>query len=400
MASEVTLLSTPQYLAPINSYLWFNGYSDWSPVLNFKYTYKVREIDPILDTVQEELGSYNIPASPQGEAYFSPNKILKPKISYSPIFSLSGYRANQDYFVKYNVKYGFKTDLTFPYVNEGYVAGYVAIIFTYPHNLPTGLYIEVETPSTFNPQYNTTALITDASNSLYVITDIPWGTSGPKIGGDVKIPYLDAVTYSTARGTLGFKFAGANIFQAGDIINIDKTDKTINVAYDGVCTVVETTSDTIAVDKEFGVASLVLGDNGGVVSKLDRINGTSSNYYTYNGTRKYDERTIDFSNRFAARSGSITSVGFLHDYSSSLWKEVPSTAAEVQQIFIDPSSALTSYQFRGYNSNMTLVSSASITFSCTYSSVYEFGCGPKDIPVMFGPSALTNVTYYELYLQD
>lgn len=397
---NVTLLSEPQFLSPLNAPVWFNCSADWATVQNFKYIYNVRQINDGATTVLDDLGTYRVPPSPTGTSYFSPNKILRTKFTYALVTSLGGYAYDTQYKVKYNVKYGFESDLTLNYFDELYDGGFVGLTFSYPHNLPAGMQIEVRTNGTLNPTYNTSAKITSVPNPYYLTTDISWGFSGPVLGGDVLIPYLDSQQIVSSQGTLGFKFSGPHFFLVGDVITIDKSNKSINIEYDGTCSVVAITSQSIAVNKEFGVTSSVVGDNGGYISRMQRTVGTSSTVYGYNGTRQYNEPNRDFGLSFSVSSGTITSngltaAGFLTTYEG--WKEVPVGYSETAQMFINTSS-LIKYKIRTYDSNFTLLTGAEITYTYTNPGVYTFGTGPSDVLTIFGASILNGATYYKVYL--
>jgi len=398
---NVTLLSEPKFLCPLNAPVWFNSSADWATVQNFKYVYTVRQIDPSSTSVIAELGNYPIPPSPTGTSYFSPNKILRTKFVYSLVGSLGGYVADTNYMVKYNVKYGFRTDLVLDYFDEYYDGGFVGLTFSYPHNLIVNQQIEVHTNGTLNPTYNTAATVSSVPNPYYIKTDIPWGLSGPVLGGDVKIIYYDAIQYVTSQGTLGINFNCPHFFLVGDIVTIDKRDKSINIEYDGTASVVAVASNRIALNKEFGTTSSVVGDNGGYISRMQRTVGTSSTIYGYNGTRQYDENTRDFGLSFSVSSTSITSdgltaAGFLTTYDG--WKDVPLAYHETAQIFVKTGSGLIRYKIRTYNSSFTQIGGAEVVFSPGVSQTYTFGVGPQDVLTIFGSSILNGATYYKVYL--
>lgn len=397
---NVTLLSEPKFLCPLNAPVWFNCSADWATVQNFKYIYNVRQINDGATTVLDDLGTYRVPPSPTGTSYFSPNKILRTKFTYSLVTSLGGYAYDTQYKVKYNVKYGFESDLVLNYFDEYFDGGFVGLTFSFPHNLLVNQQIEVSTNGTLNPTYNTAATVSSVPNPYYIVTDIPWGLSGPVLGGDVRILYYDAIQYVSSQGTLGIDFNCPHFFLVGDVITIDKRDKSINIEYDGTASVVATTSTRVALNKEFGVTSSVVGDNGGYISRMQRTVGTSSTVYGYNGTRQYNEPNRDFGLSFSVSSGTITSDGltaarFLTTYEG--WKEVPVGYSETAQMFINTSS-LIRYKIRTYNANFVLVSGAEITYTYTNPGVYTFGTGPADVLTIFGASILNGATYYKVYL--
>lgn len=396
---NVILITEPDTLSPLNAPVWFMSVGEWATVQNFKYIYNVREIQTTNTSLKTDLGTYRVPPAPDGTSYFSPNKILRTRFSYLPLSGLVGYTDSDNYMVKYNVKYGFESDLTLDYYDEYYDAGYVGLTFSYPHNLITNQNIKITTNGTLNPTYNTDAVILSVPNPYHVTTNIPWENNGPVIGGTVQIPYYQTIQYVTGQGTLGIDFNGSHFFKVGDIITIDKSDKSTNIEYDGTASVVGITTYSVAINKEWnGTAS---SPDGGLISRVQRISGTSSIAFGYNGTRQYDESTRDFGLSYSINSSTITAngataAGFLTNYDG--WKEVPDGYTETAQAFITNSSGLVRYKIKTYNENMTFITGAEIVFAPTYTRTYTFGTGPNDVRSIFGPTILNGATYYEVFL--
>ena len=403
--SNVTLLTEPNFLSPLNEKVWFNATGDWSTVPGFEYLYKVRQIATDSSSVLDNMGSYKIPPGPDGSAYFSPNKILRTKFNYGsmPLYGLQGYTTDTNW-VKYNVQYGFDSELELPYYDEIFGAGsFVSLTFSYPHNLSVGNYIVIHPVSTANPQYATTASVTAVVNTFEVKTDVPWGVPGPTIGGTITIPYYDAFQYISSSGTLGITFSGTHMFKVGDVITIDKTNKYVDIEYDGTASVILSTTSSIALDKEFLGTQSILGINGGIISNLQRVIGTSSQLYGYNGTRQYDERTRNFGLSYSVGAATITTngltaAGFLTHYEG--WKDIPSSAEEMSSIFVQAGSGLIKIEMKTYDVNLTQISTYQATFSSVYSQAYVIGVGTDNVIGMFGGSSLNGVTYYEVYLTD
>jgi hypothetical protein len=94
-------------------------------------------------------------------------------------------------------------------------------------------------------------------------------------------------------GNLGLTFSTPHGLELGDIITLDKDNKTVNPSYDGTCSVIQVVDTRlIKTDKAWGVSSI---NESGTITSLLRLTATSSNRTTYNGTRQYMERTKDFS---------------------------------------------------------------------------------------------------------
>jgi hypothetical protein len=136
---------------------------------------------------------------------------------------------------------------------------------------------------------------------------------------------------------------------------------------------------------------------------MQRIVGTSSLAYGYNGTRNYNEPNRDFGLDYSINSSTITSngataAGFLTDYKG--WKEVPTGYTETAQAFVTSTSGLIRYKIRTFDSNFLAVigGAAEIIFAPTYTGTYTFGVGPVDVVTIFGATILNGATYYRVYL--
>jgi len=256
----------------------------------------------------------------------------------------------------------------------------------------------VPLPSQLGTSFSATVILS-VPNPYHVTTNIPWENNGPVIGGTVQIPYYQTIQYVTGQGTLGIDFNGSHFFKVGDIITIDKSDKSTNIEYDGTASVVGITTYSVAINKEWnGTAS---SPDGGLISRVQRISGTSSIAFGYNGTRQYDESTRDFGLSYSINSSTITAngataAGFLTNYDG--WKEVPDGYTETAQAFITNSSGLVRYKIKTYNENMTFITGAEIVFAPTYTRTYTFGVGPEDVKDIFGSTILNGATYYEVFL--
>lgn len=97
-------------------------------------------------------------------------------------------------------------------------------------------------------------------------------------------------------GPLGLTFSTPHGFQEGDILLLDKTDKSLNPQYDGTCSVVTVVNAyDIITDKTFGQSSTA---EGGEVTDVLRMSYTSSQYRAFNGTRQYEELSLNFTNDY------------------------------------------------------------------------------------------------------
>ena len=125
---------------------------------------------------------------------------------------------------------------------------------------------------------------------------------------------------SNSSGFVALTFSSVHDFAVGDILILDKDNKTINQSYDGTCSVSQViNSYQIKTDITYGTAPTT-GTEPGVVTTQQRLTATSSTgKYTWNGTRQYLQGDTNFTGQFILASAS---TDFLTDWPSSTYKPV------------------------------------------------------------------------------
>jgi hypothetical protein len=194
-------------------------------------------------------------------------------------------------------------------------------------------------------------------------------------------------------GNLGLTFSTPHGLELGDIITLDKDNKTINPSYDGTCSVTQVVDTRlIKTDKPWGVSSL---SETGTITSLLRLTATSSNRITYNGTRQYMERTKNFSTTNIL-TGPTSS--FLSTYNQT-YKPVAADDYETLSMIFATATGNTFF-VDTYNAGGTIIGSYSypISGATTYQRV-DFGVGPKNL---FNASSINfaNVNTYRVYTKS
>jgi hypothetical protein len=190
--------------------------------------------------------------------------------------------------------------------------------------------------------------------------------------------FVDTISVS---GYMGLTFSTIQDFVVGDIITINKDNKNYNPQYDGTCSVTSVlNSYSIKTDKAFS-STLLAGESGYITNQF-RITGTSSDLYTWNGTRQYTERTKDFTQYIIGTVSAGTAGKFLTNYDVNVAKPIRLDDYETLSVIL-PSSILYPYYVfvSTFRADNTLIGTYGLTFSGgnTYRKV--------DIPV--GPMNLT-----------
>ena len=110
-------------------------------------------------------------------------------------------------------------------------------------------------------------------------------------------PGVDFVrTFSSTYSTLGLSFSVAHPFQVGDLLLINKDDKTTNPQYDGTASIIGLIgTSSIVTDNPF--LTIVTNETGSIDS-YQRVTGTTSGYFAFNGTRQYAQQGFDFGSTY------------------------------------------------------------------------------------------------------
>lgn len=355
MAATTSIISTPDYLSPVNDEFgnYWTLYNSSFSLTNFKYICRLNQVTfpsvstPTFTYLSQEL----IPPRPiNGYGIYSPFKTLLTLLSY-------------------DLHYG----MTF-----GALSG-------------TG----------------TMSNATQSANGL-VCYGLQYGI---QYNPDLTITTLLQVPAGSTPSYFGFSFSTAHNFNVGDII----TTQTQNPYFAGTAAVTQIlTTTSIKTDRLFSTASVV---SSGVVTNLQRIDGTSSYFWGYNGSRLYNEVNVNFYYELTQgiTASIVTSQPFLTEYPQTQQKLILSNQAETLSVMLNrngfsgPTAGFTTFKY--YNSSNSLLSTQ------TYSFVVGNGSsGPQqplqkwDIPVgtnnpymplttdyytvVFGKSA--GVTYSEI----
>lgn len=394
---NTTLISQPVTFNPLNTPIWYVALSDWVAVDDFRFNWKVEGIDKIGGVnVDKDYGLFQTPPNPDSIGVFTPIEVITTDIKFTYFQNLSTYTYSTDDWLRFRVGYGFDCRLSLPYYDELFNGDNVSLTFSYPHNLADEMYILIETDSTINPQYNgTICKITSVDNPYMVTTNMPWGSSGPVIGGRVKIPYSDTFNSS---GHLGLSFSGTHIFRKGDYLTINKNDKSINKEYDGEWLVLATASNSVVVDRAYGT-TYEAGLDGGIIERMSRLNGYSNQSVGIKGVREYKEVSRDFGDTYYMRLNITSSTfSFLTEYTD--WKLIPSNQDEEMRVF-NLGSTISNLVMKRYftagGSDTRQVSFNTSPIAGTTPMMWHVGVGTKNVLTMFGSDALDGVSKYEIY---
>jgi hypothetical protein len=239
-----------------------------------------------------------------------------------------------------------------------------------------------------NPFISTFVLSPEASSLLAYRVKYGFELNPNKI-------FTDTINVS---GNMGLTFSTAHDFVVGDIITINKDNKNFNPQYDGTCSVASVVNAvSIKTDKVF--STTILANESGVITNQFRISGTSSEEYTWNGTRQYNERTKDFTQYIIGTVSAGTGGKFLTNYDQSVYKPIRLDDYETLSMIL-PTSPLNPYyvSVSTFRSDNTLIATYGLTFSAvnTYRKV-DIPVGPMNLTALGIPFATVGANIVDSY---
>lgn len=216
--------------------------------------------------------------------------------------------------------------------------------------------------------------------------------------------YYDVFYFNSTN--VGLTFSTPHGLTAGDIITVNKTNKQINIVYDGTASVVSVPNPVFAViDKSWSGVNTPNGTDGGTITSIYRINATASTRYAFNGTRQYREREKNF-NQYVL--GLTNNNKFLRNYPSE-YKPInygplnhTHEYETVSLIVATPSTMSASVRFKIYNS--AGVEQTNYSYNLASGNTYrrlDIGVGTQNLANSFGINwSNPNYSYYTMtYLQ-
>jgi len=212
-------------------------------------------------------------------------------------------------------------------------------------------------------------------------------------------------------GFLALTFSTPVDLQVGDIIRIDKDDKTVNPQYDGTASVmaISNNNQLIFTDKLWGVNSA--NESGNIVEVL-RFPALSSKYSAYNGTRQYDEISTNFQNIYQLSSGTSTRK-FLTSFvgEKPVYFKTGEYATYETLSFLLGTQSNTNwnglgFRIKTYNSSDTLLATYDLPMANSFKTGtprYNGAAGPANLLAYspgVNPLMNNNVDKYQIYLYE
>jgi len=234
--------------------------------------------------------------------------------------------------------------------------------------------------------------------------------------------YNPGWTFSTSSHTylftlyLQLNFSSPVDLQINDLVTINMTTLLYNPQYNGTWKVFLITGGSAnaatAVVLRVIYGTVPSTTELGEITNIQRISGTTSTFWGWNGDRQYQESNQDFYNPYVVTG---TSSSFLTNYYNPYipqptfgnkitppytMKPVNADQWETIGFLYDPTSTITAYALILYDSNGYVISSGvlGLTSSFTTSRKYELGIGPKNIDLSFVGINWNTVAYYNILL--
>jgi hypothetical protein len=203
-------------------------------------------------------------------------------------------------------------------------------------------------------------------------------------------------TFSGSGGNLGLIVVDNTNFQVGDIIKLSKDNKAINSSYDGIQEILTLSGSTgMTVNTPYGIA---VTNESGSITLHSRITGSTGTLTTYNGTRQYNQRTVDFGDIYLIDvSSSVTLENFLYTYPEPRKKVFIDAYETLSFIATSTSGYSVTVERFDINGNVigTVGGTDTLVSAGTLRRRWNFGVGPQNIIDQTGnANYFDNVAYY------
>jgi len=195
------------------------------------------------------------------------------------------------------------------------------------------------------------------------------------------------------------QFSSTQSFAVGDIIQVSKTDNTVNTVYNGLQTVTAILTPTfLTTTATFSGVTVSAGGDGGTIVYMSRVNGTFSSYRAWNGTRQYDQRTKNFFNDYIQSS---SSTPFLTNYPVNTYKPIYQGQYEnLTFLADDPAYDITNVVVKTYNAANTLLLTVTQSISTDHNyRVFQVSTGTQNVLGFSGMTFSGSAKYYTVQLR-
>ena len=208
--------------------------------------------------------------------------------------------------------------------------------------------------------------------------------------------FTDTINVS---GNMGLTFSTTHEFAVGDLITINKDNKNFNTSYDGTCSVASVVNTySIKTDKVFNTATPLAGESGYVTDQF-RISGTTSAFFTWNGTRQYDERTKDFTTNLIGTQSGVFGKFLTNCYNATASSPKPVQSTDYETISLCLTVPGNTYYLHvdTYNTAGTFLGNYQTQMTSNTYRRLEIPAGPMNL---LGFVTFTNVAKYEIYVKS
>jgi hypothetical protein len=271
----VSVITTPDFLSPVNSEIWFRFDSASSSATNFKYriTPEYRP-EPFSTTSFTSVQLYKLPPRPNtGECQYTPNEPLRALFTYqiNP-FNTTGWATVSNNLYEFRIKYGFEYNPQVSFTLTSNVGGNLTLSFPNSTGIKVGDIIRIDKDNKqINAYYDgTCSVLSEVGNGQIVRTSVLYGLTVSGESGDIDLVLRNSGTtsiYETYNGTRQYLERTRNF---GDDFIFGTA-----AASDYFLTNYRPSSKTIYLD-EWETASMILGTVSGYSFNLEKFDVSGS----------------------------------------------------------------------------------------------------------------------------
>lgn len=429
--TTASIIVNPQFFSPVNAEMWYKfglqsdipsaSYSQY----NMQYYINLNQLSFTGSFIQN-LATVYLPPDPTGNAWYDAHKLLQTQID-TPIISASAYGityslANSETYIAYDVNYGFQYQPNLIFNTTFDTIGFLSFSFSYPinntfksgdiiqyvldsgsinlNNIGTASITSVATFSFVTDYFGDNLIFSDVFNTTSISVLNVGYTSSYIISGSIAINSQSLLRqYQTLVSGDLFVYNGntydmtlAQVY--GPNTFYFRTQNWVSNSQESHATQSIVTSGTFS----FYNSISNLGIQSGIITNLQRSNGTSSIYYGYNGSRQYNQNynIYDFT-QYVYHSNDQTGK-FLTTYNQpksvflSNW-ETLSFASDNFSFNLDHVVVNT------YDSNLNFIQRyQSGSIGSLEGLMYVIGSGPQNM--LQSGVGLTGVGYYSITIFD
>lgn len=213
-----------------------------------------------------------------------------------------------------------------------------------------------------------------------------------------------SVTFSSTSDTGGYLTLGLSNasdlskFRIGDIIYINKNNKSVNLSYDGTASVTATASSALVTDTAW--TGVILTNESGTIESITRYTENSGTYSAIPMLREYTDFLTNIGTSYLMATSSVGNFLSLNAHSSfSTAKNIYPYQYESLSLITSPGITASSMEIVLYTSSQSIIATYSKSNTISQYNRFDIGSGTANIAFTTGAIPATCV-YYSIRIKN